>query len=104
LIYRAQEYIYDNLTVVKNVDEIAQSVGSSKSYLMHLFKKTTGISIIEFLTSQKILSAKQLLLFTQLPIREISDTLGYENPSQLSRVFKSTTGQTPSQFRKNQDL
>ncbi|WP_119317510.1 helix-turn-helix domain-containing protein [Companilactobacillus formosensis] len=104
LVYRAQEYIYDNLTIVKNVDEIAQFVGSSKSYLMHLFKKTTGISIIEFLTSQKILSAKQLLLFTQLPIREISDTLGYENPSQLSRVFKSKTGQTPSQFRKNQNL
>lgn len=104
LVYRAQEYIYDHLTTVKNIGEIAQSVGCSKSYLMHLFKQTTGISIIEFLTSQKILSAKQLLLFTQLSIHDIANTLGYESTSQLSRIFKNNTGISPLQFRKNQNL
>ncbi len=104
IIYRAQEYIYDNLATVKNVDEIAQSVGCSKSYLMHLFKDTTGISVIEFLIAQKMLSAKQLLLFTQLPISEIATLVGYNNQSQLSRTFKKMTGLSPLNFRKNQHI
>ncbi|MBL3530923.1 helix-turn-helix transcriptional regulator [Companilactobacillus zhachilii] len=104
IIYRAQEYIYDNLATVQNIDEIAQSVGCSKSYLMHLFKDTTGISVIEFLTIQKMLSAKQLLLFTQLPINEIATLVGYKNQSQLSRTFKKMTGISPLGFRKNQHI
>ncbi|GAB5058046.1 hypothetical protein COSHB9_24360 [Companilactobacillus alimentarius] len=104
LIYRTQEYIYDNLATVKNIDEIAQEMGCSKSYLIHLFKRTTGVSIIEFLTSQRILSAKQLLLFTQLSVYEIANTLGYNGTSQFSRTFKNATGISPSQFKKNQNL
>lgn len=104
IIYRAQEYIFDNLATVKNIDEIALNVGCSKSYLMHLFKKTTGISVIEFLTVQKILSAKQMLLFTQLPISEIATLLGYKNQSQLSRTFKQATGLSPLGFRKSQHI
>jgi len=104
IIYQAQEYIYDNLATVKNTDEIATSIGCSKSYLMHLFKQTTGISVINFLTAQRILSAKQLLLFTQLPISEIATSVGYSDQSQLSRTFKSNTGLSPLQFRKNQHI
>jgi len=104
IIYRAQEYIYDNLSTVEDVSEIAQNVGCSKSYLMHLFKDTTGISVVEFLTAQKILSAKQLLLFTQLPISEIATSMGYKNQSQLSRTFKKMTGISPLSFRKNQHI
>lgn len=104
LIYRTQEYIYDNLATVKNIDEIAQEMGCSKSYLIHLFKRTTGVSIIEFLTSQRILSAKQLLLFTELSVYEIANTLGYNGTSQFSRTFKNATGISPSQFKKNQNL
>ncbi|APX71400.1 AraC family transcriptional regulator [Companilactobacillus allii] len=104
IIYRAQEYIYDNLSTVEDVGEIAQSVGCSKSYLMHLFKDTTGISVIEFLTAQKILSAKQLLIFTQLPINEIATLMGYKNQSQLSRTFKKMTGVSPINFRKSQHI
>lgn len=104
IIYRAQEYIYDNLATVKDTSEIAKNVGCSKSYLMHLFKETTGISVIEFLTAQKILSAKQLLLFTESPINEIADLLGYSDQSQLSRTFKKSTGLSPLEFRKSQHL
>jgi len=104
IIYQAQEYIYDNLATVKNTNEIATSIGCSKSYLMHLFKQTTGVSVINFLTAQKILSAKQLLLFTQLPISEIATSVGYSDQSQLSRTFKSNTGLSPLQFRKNQHI
>jgi len=104
IIYQAQEYIYDNLATVKNIEEITKSIGCSKSYLMHLFKQTTGVSIINFLTAQRILSAKQLLLFTQTPISEIATSIGYSDQSQLSRTFKNITGMSPLQFRKNQHI
>ncbi|KRN99957.1 helix-turn-helix domain-containing protein [Companilactobacillus kimchiensis] len=104
IIYQAQEYIYDNLATVKNTEEISAAIGCSKSYLMHLFKETTGVSVLNFLTAQRILSAKQLLLFTQLPISEIATSIGYSDQSQLSRTFKSVTGLSPLQFRKNQHI
>lgn len=59
---------------------------------------------MQFITEQRILSAKQLLIFTQEPISEIAATLGYPNQAQLAHIFKQNTGLTPTQFRKSQQL
>ncbi|RMW52294.1 AraC family transcriptional regulator [Lactiplantibacillus pentosus] len=104
VIYRAQEYIYDHLATLTNVATLAEQVQCSPSYLMHLFKASTGVSVMQFITEQRILSAKQLLIFTQEPISEIAATLGYPNQAQLAHIFKQNTGLTPTQFRKSQQL
>lgn len=104
LVYQAQEYIYDHLASIKTTSQIAEHVGCSTSYLMHLFKETTGVSVNQFLTAQRIMAAKQQLIFTQNSISDIADALGYSNQAQLSRTFKQATGASPLQFRKQQRL
>lgn len=99
-VYKAQEYIYANFRSISNVNEIAQQINISTSYLQHLFKKETGQSLIQFITKQKVKQAKHDLIFTKNSIEEIAYDLGFNNQGQLSNVFKKVTGMTPITFRK----
>ncbi|WP_439425482.1 helix-turn-helix domain-containing protein [Oenococcus alcoholitolerans] len=104
LIYQTQEYIYDHLASIKNIDEIASKLNCSSSYLMHLFKKTTGKSIVSFITEQKISSAKQQLLFSKKSLNQIAHQIGYKRQSDFSRSFKKIVGRSPSRFRSSQKI
>ncbi|WP_239257023.1 helix-turn-helix domain-containing protein [Listeria ilorinensis] len=101
LIYRTQEYIYDHLATLKNIEEIAGNLNCSKSYLMHIFKQTTGQTIMTFINQQKLEEGKRQLLFTDLSIQDISISLGFKYQSQFSRFFKAQMGMTPSEYRDN---
>lgn len=99
-VYKAQEYIYANYRTIKNIDEIARTVGISSSYLQHIFKKETGKSLIQFINGEKVKQTKHDLIFTEKSIEEIAYDLGYSNQGQLSTLFKKATGKTPIAFRK----
>ncbi|MFD1420219.1 helix-turn-helix domain-containing protein [Lactiplantibacillus songbeiensis] len=104
IIYLAQEYIYDNVQTIKTVAEVAAHVHTSESYLMHLFKQTTGSPIMQFIITQKIQYARLQLVFTDQSIGDLSDTLGFANQGELTRAFKKQLGVTPSKFRQQQQI
>ena len=56
-------YIHQNLTERFTVTELADSVSLNPQYMMRLFKKETDMSILEYVTEQRIIRAKELLLF-----------------------------------------
>ncbi|HIY92447.1 helix-turn-helix domain-containing protein [Companilactobacillus sp. HBUAS56275] len=99
-VYQAQEYIYANFRSITSVNEIAQSIGVSTSYLQHLFKKETGHSLINLINREKIKQAQHYLIFTKKSIEEIAYDSGYNNQSQFSTIFKKEVGITPTSFRK----
>lgn len=68
--------------------------------LKRRFKVATGLSLIEYLQNLRVEEAKRLLEAEQLPVDEISLTVGYEDPSFFRRLFKRRTGLTPSQYRR----
>ncbi|WP_103662238.1 AraC family transcriptional regulator [Lactobacillus sp. HT06-2] len=100
VIYKAQEFIVANYASIHNVDEIAEHLKISTSYLQHLFKKETGKSLIQFINEEKINQAKHKLIFSNKTVEEIAYDLGYRNQSQLSTNFKKLTKMTPIAFRK----
>lgn len=69
-----------------------------------MFKKTTGIGFIQYLTRLRIEKAKLLLLTTDQKTNEIADSVGMENNRSFNRLFKRETGMTPSDFRKQMEL
>jgi AraC-like DNA-binding protein len=73
------------------------------SYLSNLFSSVEGMTIEQFLINQKIEKVKEYLVYDELSITEIAYRLGYSSLAHLSRQFKKTTGQTPSQFRTLRD-
>lgn len=90
-------YNIDNNISVKT---IAENLFISKAYLSERFKKITGISLSDYIYMAKIERAKYLLISTSLKNYEIAETLGYKDHEYFSKVFKKSTGLSPTVYRK----
>lgn len=82
------------------VRTIAASVNMSPSHFARLFKKQSGYSPHEYLIQIRMNRAKHLLKTTNLPIKNISYEVGYEDVTTFSTAFSNNVGLTPSRFRR----
>jgi len=73
------------------------------TYLSNLFSAVEGVTIEQYFINQKIETVKELLIYDEISLTEISYRLGYSSVSHLSRQFKKVTGSTPTQFKKLRD-
>jgi two-component system response regulator YesN len=87
---------------MKNIglNQIAGELNVTPSYLSALFHKKTGTTFIKYLTRLRILKAKELLLGTNLQIRQIAEQVGYHSTRYFTRLFVDMVGEFPSDFRK----
>ncbi|WP_300729015.1 AraC family transcriptional regulator [uncultured Bacteroides sp.] len=81
-------------------DYLADKCRTDYSSLSKLFSETTGITIEKYFINQKIERVKELLVYDELSLNEIAESLNYSSTAHLSSQFKSVTGITPSQFKK----
>jgi len=96
------EYIHHDREKPEHVnlsDFLAKEIGHDYSYLSNLFSSVEGITIEKYLINQKIEKVKELLVYDELTLSEISYQLGYSSVQHLSNQFKKITGLTPSHFR-----
>ena len=70
----------------------------SQSFLSHNFKKVTGVSVMEFLLSCRLAEAKKMLVKTDEPVGKIVEQCGFSDFSNFCRIFKKSTGMTPSDY------
>lgn len=87
-----------------NITEIIKSYKISEAHFRRQFKKIYNCSPIKLIQNIRINRAKQLLSNPQLQISEISKTCGYDDVFYFSRIFKKTTGLSPSEYRKLSNL
>lgn len=78
---------------------LANDLNKEYSQLSKLFSSTEGITIEQFVILQKIEKAKELIMYNQMNLSEIADTMGYSSVAHLSSQFKKTIGLTPTQFK-----
>ena len=81
-------------------DYLAKKLGHDYSYLSNLFSSVEGLTIEKYIINQKIEKVKELLVYDELSLNEISFQLGYSSVQHLSNQFKKVTGLTPSHFKK----
>ena len=93
------EYLAKNTQRNVTLEEIADELFFSVSYVKTVFKKHTGKSIIQVFNELKIKRAKKLIK-RGLHFNEISEHLGFTDTRYFSRVFKSITGMTPTEYKK----
>lgn len=101
LISRAKEYIanhYNNCNL--SINEIAQDVGCSPSYLSNIFTEYTKENLVAYLNSYRIHIAQDLLKNSKILIKDIGFKTGFNTIQNFNRVFKKTTGMTPNEYRK----
>lgn len=90
-----EEFYASNITL----EEIADHIEISKSYLSMLFKQETGINLVAFLNQYRIGQGKKLLTTTNLKIYQIADAIGFGSPYYFSKVFKTMTGMQCKEYR-----
>jgi two-component system response regulator YesN len=77
----------------------ADTVYMSPAYISHYFRQKTGMSFSDFLLSQKMRIASELLQKLQYKVYEISEKLGYRNPANFTRTFKKFYNMSPKDYR-----
>lgn len=99
------EQLYVKLSLIalnnQSLDSALKEFHYNKSYLCRLFKSHSGLTMTEYVNQQKLNRAKNLLLFTSLPIKEIVIMLGFSSEAYFFKKFKSLFGTTPNHFRKS---
>lgn len=93
-------YIHHAYRKKITVKQVAEFCNCSESYLNHLFKKMNGMCISNYVNAYRIKKAQELLAETEYAIKEIAYTVGFEEYSYFSRVFKQILGMTPTEYRK----
>lgn len=99
LIKNALNYINNNYMNSINLDIIAEYVHLNPSYFSTFFKKETGIGITDYLNKVRIDESKKLLKNMNNSILDVALSVGFEDQSYYSKVFKKITGKTPKQYK-----
>ena len=90
----------EDLPTVNYSDYISEKLDYDYTYLSNIFSEVKGITIQHFIIMHKIEKVKELLLYDEMNLSEISYKLHYSSVSHLSNQFKKITGLSPSFFKK----
>lgn len=94
-----KNYIAVNIFKRISIRDIAEELNLNAIYLERIFKEEEEVTIGQYIQREKIKRAKNILKYSDRPLPEISDYLGYSSQSHFGKVFKKETGMTPRQYR-----
>lgn len=78
---------------------LSEKLKHDYTYLANLFSEVQGITIEKYIIAHKIERVKELLVYNELSLTEISYLMHYSSVAHLSTQFKKVTGLTPSHFK-----
>lgn len=99
-VQHAISYIHNHISESVLVEEIADYVGLNRSYLSVLFKKSMGMSPIQYLQTCRLSKARDMLATTKLSVESIACSCGYQKAESLIKVFRQKYHTTPAAYRK----
>ena len=91
-INEGKEYIYAHIKERITIEDLADELGVSASYLSRLFKKETGLSVSSYIRQQKI-------EFSDSSLIDIANQLAFSSQSHFIQQFREVTGMTPKKYR-----
>jgi AraC family transcriptional regulator len=96
---KVEDYVREQLAEEISVERLAELVELSPFHFSRVFKQTTGMSPLQFVTRERITRAQQLIRETSHSLIEIALEVGYTSPSHFAQVFRRVAGVTPTDFR-----
>lgn len=94
-----QKQLNENIGATSFSKYISDKLALSYQYLSNLFSSKEGITLEKYIIDQKIEKVKELLVYDELTLSEISYKLGYSSVQHLSNQFKKVTGFSPTEFK-----
>jgi YesN/AraC family two-component response regulator len=99
IISKTIKYIRNNLSQKITLQQLAKEVSYSPNYLDAIFKKSMGVSVINYIIFERINYAKRLIDEGILSLKDISETVGISDYNYFCRLFKKVCSQSPSSYR-----
>lgn len=96
---RIEDHVTEHLAEEISIEGLAQLVELSSSHFAHVFKESTGMTPLQFVTRRRITHAQQLIRETSRSLIDVGLEVGYTSPSHFAQVFRRVVGVTPTQFR-----
>jgi Response regulator containing CheY-like receiver domain and AraC-type DNA-binding domain len=101
VIQEVKDYVEQNYWNVKfSLPDAANHVNLSVQYMSRLFRKETGVTFVDYLTSVRIRKSIELFQNENMKIYEIAECVGYATQHYFSAVFKKHLGVSPAEYRK----
>lgn len=101
LMQQVLVYIHNHFETDLSLQLVADHFQLSTFQLSRMFKETTNANFMDYLIRYRMNKAKQWLVHTDMPIKEITERLRYTTSQNFSRVFKQVTGMPPGKYRED---
>lgn len=100
-IQEAREFIAQHHASELSLKSVAETVNLSAGYFSELFRQSTGLTFIDYLTRVRVARAQCLLQNPRWKMSDIAFRVGFGSISQFNRAFRRIAGQSPRVYRKN---
>ncbi|MEY5026506.1 MAG: hypothetical protein RLZZ244_2034 [Verrucomicrobiota bacterium] len=100
LIRRAREVIASRQHEDLRIESVAKALNISVFYFCKVFKKATGMTFTAYLAAVRVAKAKNLLLNPHTRISEVAFQAGFQSITHFNRVFRESTGRSPTVYRR----
>ena len=101
---RIREFVDAHVSKEIGISELAGLIGLSPFHFIRAFKHSVGLSPYQYVLSERISAAKEMLSERDLSIADVALAVGFSGASQLNRVFRKLIGVTPTAFRRENGL
>lgn len=99
-VEKACRYINTNYGEELTVEKIAEYLSLNKHYMIRLFKKELGVTPNHFITETRLFYAKLMLTQTELSVKSIAFSCGFNTPSYFIKCFREKFGKSPNVYKK----
>ena len=96
---KIEDYVRAHLTEDVSIETLAELAELSRFHFCRVFKQSTGMTPLQFVTRERMLKAQRLIRETSRSLIEIALEVGYTSPSHFAQAFRRTVGMAPKEFR-----
>lgn len=102
--YAVIRYVDDNFYDFPGIDEIAQALGYSQSYISHIFKENMGMTLQDYICKKKIEASLDFLKYQKYTITQIAMMLNYASVQSFGKAFRKVMGCSPTEYQRKHGL
>lgn len=99
-IEKVMHYVHIHLHEEITLELAAEAAGISACHLSRIFKKETGMSLVDYVQKERVEAARHMLIYSDYTLAAISQYLNFSTQSYFIKIFKKHIGMTPGQYRK----
>lgn len=97
-VYSIIRYVDDHVCEITAIRDLADKLGFSYTYISHLFRNKTGMTLQQYINRKKMKKAEELMTDSGLSVSMTAERLGYQSVQAFSKAFRNLYGESPTAY------